>query len=34
MVTERNWAGMAVPTETIKPYLEKSKNRTDKDYLS
>ena len=25
MVTERNWAGMAIATETIKPYLEKSK---------
>lgn len=25
MVTERNWAGMAITTETIKPYLEKSK---------
>ena len=25
MVTERNWAGMAVAAETIKPYLEKSK---------
>lgn len=25
MVTERNWAGMAIATETIKPYLERSK---------
>lgn len=25
MVTERNWAGMAVAAETIKPHLEKSK---------
>lgn len=25
LITERNWAGMAIASETIKPYMEKSK---------
>ena len=25
LVTERNWAGMAIASETIKPHMEKSK---------